>query len=238
MRFRRCTSAGVRFLSRGLWRWVVLAAAVAVVSGTGFQPTALGRPRPRSKAKKSPRRKATRPAPAPKLEEDLVLQTHDGLQLALTYYRRRRQRSAPTGTRQEDHPHCVVARVETEPERLQGSRPRSAEGRLRGDRAGPARARRKHPAERRRPRRHARRREDAAQPVQPDGHAGHEGGQGFPVGKEQRRRAEYRQAVRRGGRDGGVRGLEFRHARRRRTKIAIKCFVPTTSSAASSKCWC
>jgi pimeloyl-ACP methyl ester carboxylesterase len=56
----------------------MLAAAVAVVSSTAFQPAALGQ-------EKKPAAKADKGAP-PKLEEDLVLQTHDRLNLALTYY--------------------------------------------------------------------------------------------------------------------------------------------------------
>jgi len=79
MQFRRCTSAGVRCLPGGLGRCVVLAAAVAVVSGMGFQPTALGQER-------KPAAKTNKAGPPPKLEEDLLLHTHDGLQLALTYY--------------------------------------------------------------------------------------------------------------------------------------------------------
>jgi pimeloyl-ACP methyl ester carboxylesterase len=79
MRFRRCGSTGVRCLPRALWRWLVLAAAVALVSGVGFQPTALGQ-------EKKPAAKSDKGAPPPKLDEDLLLHTRDGLQLAVTYY--------------------------------------------------------------------------------------------------------------------------------------------------------
>jgi pimeloyl-ACP methyl ester carboxylesterase len=76
MYFRRCASAGAGCVSRSLQRWVVLAAAVAVVSG-GFQASAPGQ------EKKTPAKSEKAAAPQP---EDLVLRTRDGLQLALSYY--------------------------------------------------------------------------------------------------------------------------------------------------------
>jgi len=90
MQFRRCVSAGVRCLRGGLGRWVVLAVAVAAVSGTGFPPIALGGD-PAPTEEKKPAAKSDKGTPPQKLEEEnLVLQTHDRLQLALTYYPRRR----------------------------------------------------------------------------------------------------------------------------------------------------
>ena len=57
---------------------------------------------------------------------------------------RRGSRRIRTRKRQEGHPDRVVARLEAEPERLQGSCQGLQKTRLRGDRAGPARARREH----------------------------------------------------------------------------------------------
>ncbi|MFZ1932600.1 MAG: alpha/beta fold hydrolase [Thermoguttaceae bacterium] len=78
MQFGRCASSLVACFRRGLWRRIVSAVVVAVfaaaVSSTAFAQ------------QKKTEAKDKKAGSSPKLENDLVRRTHDGLQLALTYY--------------------------------------------------------------------------------------------------------------------------------------------------------
>ena len=126
MQFRRYSPAEVPFFARGLRGWGALAAVAAVAVAMGFCSSAHAQDKEKPKIPKA---------------EDLVLQTGDGLLLAMTYY--------PGLHGQAVDSHCVVARLETEPGRLQGSCLRPSKIRLRGDRARSARPRRQQAAERR-----------------------------------------------------------------------------------------
>jgi pimeloyl-ACP methyl ester carboxylesterase len=79
MQLGQCASSGVRRLRCGVWRCILSAAVVAAVLGMAFSSSALAQ-------EKKPEAKSGAAEAPPKLEEDLVRSTHDGLQLALTYY--------------------------------------------------------------------------------------------------------------------------------------------------------
>ncbi len=79
MQFRRCVFWGGRRFPRRLWLSIALAAAVAVVFGVEFSSSV-------SAQEKKPDTKNGKAGSPAKVEEDLVLRTHDGLQLAVTYY--------------------------------------------------------------------------------------------------------------------------------------------------------
>jgi pimeloyl-ACP methyl ester carboxylesterase len=79
MQLGRCASSVAGRFGRGLWRCLVSAVVVAVVFAAAVSSTAFAQ-------QKKPEAKDNKAGSSPKLENDLVRRTHDGLQLALTYY--------------------------------------------------------------------------------------------------------------------------------------------------------
>lgn len=90
MHFRRLTLAEVRHVGCGPWRWIAVLAVVAVIFGAGFCSPALGQ-------EKKPVAMGPKNETKPRLVEDLVLLTSDGVQLTLTYYHGVNQDDAQQG---------------------------------------------------------------------------------------------------------------------------------------------
>ena len=209
MQVGRCASSDAATFFRRLRCCLALAAVGAAVCGAVYSSAALAQEK-KSEAKNS---KVGSPAKA----EDLVLHTRDGLQLALTYYPGAAADEIEQGKGKKTIPIVLLHGLK----QSRNDYKDLALGLQKLDYAVIVPDLRGHGGS---TRRIGDSRDDtldaakmAAESVRPDGDAGHAGGQGLPLAKEQRREVEYRQAGRRRRRDGSVGGPEFRVGRHRRT---------------------